>query len=525
MVNTGAVSRGQFGQVVVPAVAEVVSAPSNNAYISQSPAKQEVRENVEKDEKVQQRPNNKKRKHKEQREQHHHTQEPQQQQQQPQQVHEEVVQLSRQEQRELKRQQKRPHPDQPHPQHQNDGQQTENAVPRRDRNNQQRPNRPNRHRDPSVLNENQNAPAPVVVDEKQIKVDLIDAPKHEVMNTALVINVDQAQSEIIALTPEQPVKRTETAPVVEVVQEPAPAPIAVVEETVTAEAEETTPPPAHNKNQPQIQRASNDPRMRRREQRNAKRAKAAVPSIAPSQIPTLAQYTIGSLIRHVYGEDCTVLIEQFGLVPTFNRALLKFAEQYASTLVTEVASDAEDKKPVTRDAELPSNKPSQEAEPAPVLALTPQKESTPRVANDPRERRRLAKLAAEQAFEQVKQQHSAPEEAAPVAPVVEETVVAPVAETQAPVESKQQPLELDQVTEVAQSETSAEEVPATTVVEAPAVKQPRAKAKAATEQAVAPVEANAEVESEDSKADLDKPNRPPRRPRGRPPKKANPVAE
>lgn len=83
--------------------------------------------------------------------------------------------------------------------------------------------------------------------------------------------------------------------------------------------------------------------MRRREQRNAKRAKAAAPSIAPSQIPTLAQYTIGSLIRHVYGEDCTVLIEQFGLVPTFNRALQKFAEQYASTLVTEVASEAEDK--------------------------------------------------------------------------------------------------------------------------------------------------------------------------------------
>jgi ribonuclease E len=87
------------------------------------------------------------------------------------------------------------------------------------------------------LNENQNAPAaPVVVDEKQIKVDLIDAPKHEVMNTALVINVDQAQSEIIALTPEQPVERTETAPVVEVAQEPAPAPVAVVEEAVPAKS-------------------------------------------------------------------------------------------------------------------------------------------------------------------------------------------------------------------------------------------------------------------------------------------------
>lgn len=519
MVNTGAVSRGQFGQVVAPAVAEVTSAPSNNAYISQSPVKQETRENVEKDDKVQQqRPNNKKRKHKEQREQHqhHHNQEPQQQQ-----VHEEVVQLSRQEQRELKRQQKRQQQDQPHAQHQNDGQQAEHAVPRRDRNNQQRPNRPNRHRDPSVLNENQNTPAPAVVDEKQIKVDLIDAPQHEVMNTALVINVDQAQSEIIALTPEQPLERTEKAPVVEVVQEPAPAPVAAVEETVTAEAE--APQPKAEKTQPQIQRASNDPRMRRREQRNAKRAKAVTPSIAPSQIPTLAQYTIGSLIRHVYGEDCTVLIEQFGLVPTFNRALQKFAEQYASTLVTEVAAEAEDKKPVTRDAELPSNKPSQEAEPAPVLPLTPPKEATPRVANDPRERRRLAKLAAEQAFEQVKQQHSAPEEAVTVATTVEETVVAPTAETQAPVESKQQPLELDQETEVV---ANVEETPAKPAVEAPVAKQPKAaaKAKAATEQAAEPTEAPAESESEDSKADKDKPSRP-RRPRGRPPKKANPVAE
>ncbi|MCG5226377.1 Rne/Rng family ribonuclease [Acinetobacter pittii] len=519
MVNTGAVSRGQFGQVTAPAVAEVTSAPSNNAYISQSPVKQETRENVEKDDKVQQqRPNNKKRKHKEQREQHqhHHNQEPQQQQ-----VHEEVVQLSRQEQRELKRQQKRQQQDQPHAQHQNDGQQAEHAVPRRDRNNQQRPNRPNRHRDPSVLNENQNTPAPAVVDEKQIKVDLIDAPQHEVMNTALVINVDQAQSEIIALTGEQPVQRTEKAPVVEATQEPAPAPVVAVEETVTAEAE--APQPKAEKTQPQVQRASNDPRMRRREQRNAKRAKAAAPSIAPSQIPTLAQYTIGSLIRHVYGEDCTVLIEQFGLVPTFNRALQKFAEQYASTLVTEVAAEAEDKKPVTRDAELPSNKPSQEAEPAPVLPLTPPKEATPRVANDPRERRRLAKLAAEQAFEQVKQQHSAPEEAVTVATTVEETVVAPTAETQAPVESKQQPLELDQETEVA---ANVEETPAKPAVEAPVAKQPKAaaKAKAATEQAAESTEAPAESESEDSKADKDKPSRP-RRPRGRPPKKANPVAE
>ncbi|WP_284084306.1 Rne/Rng family ribonuclease [Acinetobacter nosocomialis] len=521
MVNTGAVSRGQFGQVAVPAVAEVAPVQTNNAYISQSPVKQEVREHVEKDDKSQQqRQNNKKRKHKEQREQHHQSHEQQHQ------VHEEVVQLSRQEQRELKRQQKRQQ--QQDQQHQNnDVQQTENVVPRRDRNNQQRPNRPNRHRDPSVLNENLNTPAPVVVDEKQVKVDVIDAPKHDVMNTALIINVDQGQSEIVALTPERQVERVEPTPA-EVAPESTPAPVAE-EKAVVAEAKNEAQP-TEQAAQPQIQRASNDPRMRRRQQREAKQAKAAVPSIAPSQIPTLAQHTIGSLIRHVYGEDCTVLIEQFGLVPTFNRALQKFAEQYASTLVVEVTSETEEKKPVTRDAELPSHKPAEEAEPAPVLPLTPSQAPTPRVANDPRERRRLAKLAAEQAFEQVKQQHSTQEEVAAPAPVVEETVVTPVAETQAPVESKQQPLELDQSTEVAQPEAApVEEKTTETVAEAPVAKEPApskaaSKAKAAVEETAAPTEATADAESEDAKADKDKPNRP-RRPRGRPPKKANPVAE
>lgn len=521
MVNTGAVSRGQFGQVAVPAVAEVAPVQTNNAYISQSPVKQEVREHVEKDDKSQQqRQNNKKRKHKEQREQHHQSHEQQHQ------VHEEVVQLSRQEQRELKRQQKRQQ--QQDQQHQNnDVQQTENVVPRRDRNNQQRPNRPNRHRDPSVLNENQNTPAPVVVDEKQVKVDVIDAPKHDVMNTALIINVDQGQSEIVALTPERQVERVESAPA-EVAPESTPAPV-TEEKAVVAEAKNEAQP-TEQAAQPQIQRASNDPRMRRRQQREAKQAKAAVPSIAPSQIPTLAQHTIGSLIRHVYGEDCTVLIEQFGLVPTFNRALQKFAEQYTSTLVVEVTSETEEKKPVTRDAELPSHKPAEEAEPAPVLPLTPSQAPTPRVANDPRERRRLAKLAAEQAFEQVKQQHSAQEEVVTPAPVAEETVATAPAETQATAEPEQQPLELNQSTEVAQPEAApVEEKTTETVAEAPVAKEPApskatSKAKVAPEETAAPTEAAADAETEDAKADKDKPSRP-RRPRGRPPKKANPVAE
>lgn len=52
---------------------------------------------------------------------------------------------------------------------------------------------------------------------------MIDAPKHDVMNTALIINVDQGQSEIVALTPEhRHVERVETTST-EVAQEPTPA--------------------------------------------------------------------------------------------------------------------------------------------------------------------------------------------------------------------------------------------------------------------------------------------------------------
>lgn len=78
------------------------------------------------------------------------------------------------------------------------------AVPRRDRNHQQR-SRPNRHRDPSVLNdatavEPSVSSTPTVVSD-QPKVELVETPHQQVMPTALVVNVDQAKSEIVALTP------------------------------------------------------------------------------------------------------------------------------------------------------------------------------------------------------------------------------------------------------------------------------------------------------------------------------------
>lgn len=497
MINNGAVSRGQFGQVAPAAVsAEHKSTPAtsnSNVYMSQAPAKQEARENLEKDEKAQrphQSQNQKKRKHKEQREHHvQNNQEPQTQ------VQEEFTPAPRQEQRDVKRQQKRQHPQDAQ---QNvaaqDVQSNEgNAVPRRDRNNQQRPNRPNRHRDQSVLNETANAPVEQA-NPQQIKVDVINVPRDEPMSTALVVNIDQGQSEIVALNPQQspsvaPAPQAEK-PVDVVVEnrEITPAAIPPVAEVIEAPvAEVTTAAPT---------RASNDPRARRRQARGNQQAQKPVEKVAPSQIPTLGQYTLGSLIRHVYGDDCNILIDQFGLVTTFNRALIKFTEQYEQSQGT--PSAPQEKRPVTRDVELPSQKPTAEAEPAEVLALTPPESSAVRVGNDPRERRRLAKLAVEQAKE-VNQPSAAV--------VVEEKPTEVIVDAKVETESAQQPaLELT-TPEVVATENTVEAIASVDVD---------------TEVAESVDESNespTDLESEDDAAlDKDKSARP-RRPRGRPPKK------
>ncbi|PJG44715.1 ribonuclease E [Acinetobacter tandoii] len=526
MVNGGAVSRGQFGQVATPAAIAPAPVASNNAYLSSTPAPQKTEQrdfaekNAEKEERTQR--HNKKRNNNKQRE--PREQQPQEQNQ----VVEEVVQMSRQEQRQEQREQKRQRQQQrqQQPEQQNEVQ-AEQAVPRRDRNNQQRPNRPNRHRDQSVFNEQQQpaiaAPAPVVVDEQHVKVELIDAPRQDMLPTALVVNVDQAQSEIVAINNTAPVAAVEAAAPVaaEHVEAVKTAPVAVEAESKAEAQPEATPSVEKEEQKPrsEVKRASNDPRMRRRQQREAHAKQAQAPKLNPSQVPTLAQYTVGSLIRHVYGEDCAVLIEQFGLIPTFNRALQKFTTEYAASLSSAPAAEAE-KKPVTRDVEVAKATP--EAEPAPVLDLTPPKpESEKRVANDPRERRRLAKQAAEQAHAQAKQAQveDAPVAAEPAAPVVEEApaIAEPVAV----------------VAEVTETEVVAE-APAPAVVEEVVVeaKAPtKAKAKAEpvqTELAVDVVEETASeaVTTEDTAAEKEEKEKArPRRPRGRPPKKANPTAE
>ena len=575
MVNGGGVSRGQFGQVNhAPQAIDAHVAPEANAYLSNKPVqKQEVREYekpVERDDKSPRNNNNKNKprnKHKEPREQ--FIEQPQ--------IVEEVVQVSRQDQRQEPRQeqrdQRRQNNKQPRPQqdqqHADIHQHAEQAIPRRDRNQQQRPNRPNRHRDSSVFNDEQNGvqnasnehasntvsqataqPQRQDNQNNQPKVELIDAPQHANLTTALVVNLDQAQSEIVALTPQQseaPAKpkrndrhaknnHAETRNVVAPVTQPAVQEAEAVITTPVVEAKKNTQPApvsAPAEEQQPVKRASNDPRQKLRQQRQAAQTKAVAPKITPSQVPTLSQYTVIGLIRHVYGDDCAVLIEQFGLIPTFNRALVKFTEEYAATLTVVEPTQVEAKQPVTRDVVI--TKAERESQPAEVLDLTPPKsENDRRVANDPRERRRLAKQAMAQAKNVQAEHDQSPVEAnveaqATVAEpivesvaVIESTVAVDIAPSADPVEPTPEAsvVESQEVnTETTSSEvTTIETAPVETVTLTPDVK--------VTEKPQQSLALDAEVIDEASnEADLvstdDKPARP-RRPRGRPPKKATP---
>ncbi|WP_180174206.1 Rne/Rng family ribonuclease [Acinetobacter sp. YH01022] len=526
MVNAGAVSRGQFGQMATAVETAPVAATSSNAYLTPNvPAsnKQEQREVADKysdKEEKSQRHNKKRNKPKEQREQVQYDN-------QQNQVHEEIVQVSRHEQRQEQRpeqrqdsrENKRPSRRQ-HAEQQHADQQTEqNAVPRRDRRNQQRPERPNRHRDQSVLNEQpaQQTAAAVVVNEREPKVEVIDTPRQEVLPTALLVNVDQAKTEIVALNS---APAAVEAPIIQAAPVTVEAQVPVIEKPVVAQEEKPAAAETHepHKPRPAEKRASNDPRMRRRQKREAQARQAQAPKLSPSQVPTLGQYTVISLIRHVYGEDCSVLIEQFGLIPTFNRALVKFTEQYAATLATQTTEAPA--QPVTRDVAV--TKAAPEAEPAPVLDLTPPKPvSDKRVANDPRERRRLAKQAAEQALEQAKQAHSQPE-TAPAEAMPAGTVAVTEAET-APAEVAE-PVVTEVVAEpVAETVVAAETVIATEETEQAAEPVQAELAVEAAQDVQTQVEPTAEAEKTEGE-DGDKPVRP-RRPRGRPPKKATPANE
>jgi ribonuclease E len=243
-------------------------------------------------------------------------------------------------------------------------------------------------------------------------------------------------------------------------------------------------------------------------------------------VPTLGQYTIGSLIRHVYGDDCAVLIEQFGLIPTFNRALQKFVAQYSASLVeTQQPAETAEKKPVTRDVKISKAEP--EAEPAPVLDLTPPKaESEKRVANDPRERRRLAKLAAEQALVQAKQAHIEAEKAQEVPALAEPVVEATPEPTPeiVPEETIAVTVAEDNAPETTVITSEAKVVAAEVVEDVPTEAAPTIETTETPVQAELNVEAESVEDASAKKQTKDKAVRP-RRPRGRPPKKVDTATE
>lgn len=572
MVNSGAVSKGQFGSVTTTTSNPQIHAEqANNAYIGRgqphttTTTKPEKRE-FEKDERPQR--NNKKtrnNKYKEQRE-HVVTEQvttaptPR-----PSQEENTQQQLSRQEMRDLKRQQKRQQPESNHSNEQRGvapeapQEQQATQTPRRDRN-QQRPNRPNRQRDQSVLEQQPTTqqaapvvaketattpPVPAVQEHNAVQVHVVDIPRHEDMPTALVVNVDQATKEIVAITPEataQPVVAKEAVKKEKPTEATSPNKAQVEKQRDVAAVQPESNNTKKQSPEPKAKRASNDPRAQRRQKSGQAKQKSTIQQISATQNPALKQHSIGSLIRTVYGEDCTVLIEQFGLIPTFNRALSKFTEQYIATQSQQTT--ASDKKPVTRDVHVPT-KHNADTKTAEALPLTPPQSPQLRVANDPRERRRLAKLAAEQALEQAKAKHLKEEaETAQgkdvVTPKPDTEIVEVNKETIADEKVVAPPPQAESIS--IHTKTSVVEQTVNTAVDVPATEETQAVIEHSDTEVKAVPTLNADSEaaiSEDiatktaekatkaktaskKKTDAsttDKPARP-RRPRGRPPKKA-----
>lgn len=427
LVNNGAVSRGQFGQIQNPTAPNTQE--TTNAYLGQSStASSTVEPNVQHN-KVEERSPRKKNDRKNRKDPREQRNE---------QSFEPVVtqQQSAPEQaqpthnKEQRRNNKRPHEQQ-----QNTHEQLEQeGVPRRERN-QNRPPRPQRHRDQTALVEQTVTQQP----EDAIKVQIVDQPVSEILPTAMVVNIDTAQTEILALgsnantplpstvteTTAQAEPTTQAVPeinhlssvvesnTVEKIVVDTPKAASKAEQTANVEATTVTSEP---------KRAANDPREHRRNKAKKqvnKPQNTKVDLSSTAVLKSLGQFSVGTLIRHIYGDDCTVLIEQFGLIPTFNRALQKYLESLATTLSNDhVEEDESTQEPVTRDVALP-RKVSDESS-IEELSLTPP-EPKVRLANDPRERRRLGNTSETLETEQAVNTDE------PTATVTENVDVAPVA--------------------------------------------------------------------------------------------------
>lgn len=579
LVNNGAVSRGQYGQIATPVAVPASATPDTdygNAYLGQQATAPQVTADIEQHDKEERQPRRKdKRNRKEPRS---DQREPRNEQRFEQRNEQREPRIDQREQRfeqapvaaqvleEQPRQNNNGNKDQrrnnKRPNEQNHGaeQQEQHAgVPRRERN-QSRPPRPQRHRDQSVLAQ-ANQTTPVAEDHLQdqsqglsqdhgVQVHIIEQTKPEILPTALLVNLDTAQTEILALgqsdssathagseakTQEnkRPVAKAKTVVIAEStapVTENAVQSSAVPKETAVAAAK-TEKQAEVDQSEPK--RAINDPRERRRlkaEKRAAqanKKAQAAL--LTPQALASLAQYNVGSLIQLVFNEDSKIFIDQFGLIPTFNRALQKHLESFVVATVEESEEDQQPQQPVTRDVKLATQV---NPEPVEALPLTPPTPSS-RVANDPRERRRQAKQALlADAQAQVK---------ATIEPVMTTPAESNIAETATVAEVEtvdNAPAEQDfaltspdvatqQAAEVTETPVDAEPVAATSTDTADQTAQveialdetqPETTAEAAPEESKAKTTRSRKVKVEDDKAR-------PRRPRGRPPKKTPPATD
>nr|WP_298893396.1 Rne/Rng family ribonuclease [uncultured Acinetobacter sp.] len=394
LVNTGAVSRGQFGQIDANIEQQVQAV---NGYLN--PNASTANDAQDKDD----RPRRKdKRKRKDQRNDRNDQRTDNRNEQQSRQDHNDQSQDQENQDNPLQRKTKNDRRNRQNGDQDQNGNRNQNAVPRRERN-QNRPQRPQRERDNSVLGEQSNG------GEEYINVQTFEQGTSEILPTALLVNTDTSQTEIVAL------ERSNSTP-----------PVAALEnkssEVETADqGANAVDNPAQNRNESATQadepqskgkkkgkpqarnaepsdatdepatRASNDPREKRRRKAEKRAQKSTQKSpLNAKSLASLAQFSVVGLIRHVYGEDCNVLIEQFGLIPTFNRAVAKYTEAFQSN---EIEEDEDDvfTGPVTRDVELPRE---QNQEPVEALSLTPP-EPTVRLSNDPRQKRKLAQQNAD----------------------------------------------------------------------------------------------------------------------------------
>ncbi|MCH4248114.1 MAG: Rne/Rng family ribonuclease [Acinetobacter populi] len=565
LVNNGAVSRGQYGQIATPVAAPATpDVDYGNAYLHQTTAPQGTVETEQHDKEERQprrkdKRNNRKEVRNDQRdarnEQRHEQREPR-----NEQRYEQVSIASQPTEEQPRQQNGNGNKDQRRNNNKRQNEQNQVAeqqdqgVPRRERN-QSRPPRPQRNRDQSVLAQaNQATPVSEghLQDPSQdhgVQVHIIEQTKPEILPTALLVNLDTAQTEILALgqsdtsatiAASESTARENKRPVAKA----QPAVIAastapVTEKSVqpSAAQKETAVAPVKTAKQAEVvnaepKRAINDPRERRRlkaEKRAAqanKKAQAAL--LTPQALASLAQHNVGSLIQLVFNEDSKIFIDQFGLIPTFNRALQKHLESFVVATIEESEEDQQPQQPVTRDVKLVTQV---NPEPVEALPLTPPAPST-RVANDPRERRRQAKQALLADAQAQAKATAEPATPTPVESNIAETAV--VAEADVVNTPTEQDFALtspdvatQQATEVTEAPVEAEPTAATStdtedqtaqVEIALDETQPETTAEAATEESKAKTTRSRKAKVEDDKTR-------PRRPRGRPPKKTTPATD